>query len=467
MSTPVKNDIVTIRITDISQNGEGIGKADGYTLFVKDTVPGDLAEIKIIKAKKNYGFGRLMKVLEPSPYRTASRCPIARACGGCQLQQMGYEYQLAVKEKKVADDLEHIGGFAVIHSESGQSDVEVVPVLPIIGMEDPWRYRNKAQFPIGTGRDSSPLAGFYAGRTHSIIPCTDCLLGAEENQDILETILTWMRKYQIPAYDETEGTGLLRHVLIRKGFSTGEIIVCLIINGAVLPRQKELTRSLSEISGVKGITVSSNTKKTNVILNGPVNTIWGQGYITDRIGDIKYQISPASFYQVNPTQTKKLYDKVLEFAGLTGKEDVIDLYCGIGTISLFLARHARHVTGVEIVPQAIEDARVNAELNGIFNVDFYTGKAEEVIPRLFQENHLRADVAVVDPPRKGCDEKLLDTMIRMQPERIIYVSCDPATLARDLKILSSAGYQIQKVQPVDQFPHTVHVETVVLLTRNT
>ncbi len=473
---PSKNETVTIRITDISQNGEGIGKTEGYTLFVKDAVPGDLAEVLVTKVGKTYGYGRLMHVAEASPHRAACRCPIAKACGGCQIQQIDYEYQLKLKEKKVINDLERIGGFTVLqiseaedgtrtYKEAEESMDTAIPVLPVIGMEHPWRYRNKAQYPVGTDKMGNPIAGFYAGRTHSIIPCTDCLLGTEENRDILEKILDWMKKHHIRAYDETSGEGLIRHVLVRKGFATGEIIVCLIINGNRLPAQEALIQELTAIPGMKGITISKNTEKTNVIMKGPVRTIWGQDYIEDTIDGVRFRISPASFYQVNPMQTEKLYRTALEYAGLTGTEDVIDLYCGIGTISLFLARHAKHVTGVEIVPQAIEDARKNAALNGLTNVDFHVGKAEEVVPRLYREEGLHADVVVVDPPRKGCDEKLLQTMIQMTPDRIVYVSCDPATMSRDLKMLAASGYQIKKVQPVDQFCHTVHVESCVLLER--
>ena len=446
-----KNETVEVRIEDMSQNGEGIGKADGYTLFVKDTVIGDLAEVKIIKAKKNYGFGRLMKILESSPKRTEPLCPIARQCGGCQLQMLVYEEQLQFKENKVLNDLKRIGGF------------EQVPMEPILGMDVPFRYRNKAQFPIGCGKDGKTLAGFYAGRTHTIIPCEDCVLGVEENQAILSEILAWMEEYRIPAYEEGSGKGLVRHVLIRYGFSTKEVMVCLVINGRKLPAEEALVSRLKKIKGMAIITYSSNTRQTNVIMGDSYVTVWGKGYITDSIGAVLYQISPLSFYQVNPAQTRKLYETALEYAGLTGKETVWDLYCGIGTISLFLAQKAKQVYGVEIVPQSIEDARKNAELNGIKNVEFYVGKAEEVLPEAYEKNQIYADVIVVDPPRKGCEESLLETMVQMSPEKIVYVSCDPATLARDLKYLCEKGYEMVKVQPVDQFPMTVHIETVCLL----
>jgi len=455
-----KNDTVTLDIIDIGQDGAGVGRTDdGYTLFVKDTVPGDRVEAKIMKAKKNYGYGRLSRILLSSEDRVEPPCPTARQCGGCQLQMMSYPAQLAMKEQKVESDLRRIGNF------------QNVSIEKIVGMDSPYHYRNKAIFPVGTDRNGKPVAGFYAGRTHTIIPNTDCMLGCPENHEILEKVLGWMRKNHIPAYDEQTGRGLLRHVLIRKGFATGEIMICLIINGIEVPARRDLIQSLEAVPGMTGITFSSNTKRTNVIMNGPVKAIWGKEYITDILRSSKYgiqvwyQISPASFYQVNPIQTQRIYEKVLDLADLTGKEIVMDLYCGIGTISLFLAQRAKRVIGVEIVDRAVKDARKNAEINGIDNAEFYSGKAEEVVPAIYEREGIRADVAVVDPPRKGCDEMLLQTLISMQPEKIVYVSCDPATLARDLRVLADHGFVLQFVQPYDQFSNTVHVETVVLMSR--
>lgn len=458
-----KNETAVIEITDIGVGGEGIGKLDGYTLFVKDAVIGDRAEVKVIKAKKNYGYARLMRVIEPSPDRVEPRCRFARQCGGCQIQEMSYEKQLAFKQKKVRDDLVRIGGF----------DPELVERVmdPVIGMEDPFGYRNKAQFPFGTDKEGSPVTGFYAGRTHDIIANTDCILGVPVNQEILEIILAFMKKYRIPSYDEKSGKGLVRHVLIRYGFKTKEIMVCLVINGTDIPHADELIRKLRELPGMTSISFSENTNRNNVIMGDAYRVLWGQGYITDYIGEIKYQISPLSFYQVNPVQTEKLYSLALEYADLKGGETVWDLYCGIGTISLFLAQKAGKVYGVEIVPQAIENALRNAELNGIRNAEFFVGKAEEVLPAFCEQKRtedsaeMHADVIVVDPPRKGCDEKLLDTIVKMTPEKVVYVSCDPATLARDLKILCTNGYELVKVRPVDQFPMSVHVETVCLLSK--
>ena len=445
--------MVTIRIEDCGIDGEGIGKADGFTVFVKDAVIGDTVRAKIMKAKKNYGYGRLMEVLEPSPYRTEPKCPYARQCGGCQIQALSYEQQLAFKEAKVRGHLERIGGFREI------------PMEPIIGMENPYHYRNKAQFPVGRGKDGRIITGFYAGRTHSIIENRDCALGVAVNREVLDRVIAYMEKYHVEPYDEMTGKGLVRHILIRYGFFTGEVMVCVVVNGNKLPHSEVLVDTLREIAGMTSITLNENRSRSNVILGEKLYLLWGQTYITDKIGDISYQISPLSFYQVNPGQTQKLYAKALEYADLHGEETVWDLYCGIGTISLFLAQQAKFVRGVEIVPAAIEDAKRNAQLNGIHNVEFFTGKAEEVLPQEYEKNGIYADVIVVDPPRKGCDEVLLKTILKMQPKRVVYVSCDSATLARDLKYLCENGYRLERVCPVDQFAHTVHTENVAKLER--
>ncbi|MGN0298192.1 MAG: 23S rRNA (uracil(1939)-C(5))-methyltransferase RlmD, partial [Lachnospiraceae bacterium] len=448
-----KNDVITLKIDDMSHEGEGVGKVEGFTFFVKDSIIGDVIEAKVVKLKKTYGYGRLMKILEPSKDRVEPRCPIARPCGGCQLQAMSYESQLQFKQNKVKNNLERIGGF------------ENLVMEPIIGMEEPWRYRNKCQVPVGTDKNGRVIFGFYAGRTHDIIEQEDCLLGVEENKAILEVIRKFVEKYHILPYSETTHTGLLRHVLIRKGFVTGELMVCLIINGKKIPHSEELAAKLREIEGMTDISININTNQTNVILGSQVKSLWGPGYITDYIGEVKYHISPQSFFQVNPVQTKKLYGKALEYAQLTGNEVVWDLYCGIGTISLFLAQKAKKVYGVEIVPAAIEDARANAKLNGLDNAEFFVGEAEVVLPEFYRREKVGADVIVVDPPRKGCEKSVLDTMIAMKPKRIVYVSCDSATLARDLRYLVDGGYQLEKVQAVDQFGQGVHVETVCLLSK--
>lgn len=448
-----KNDLVTLEIEDCGIDGEGIGKADGFTVFVKDAVIGDTVTAKIIKAKKNYGYGRLMEVLKPSPYRVEPKCEFARQCGGCQLQALSYDQQLVFKTNKVKGHLERIGGFTDI------------PMEPIIGMDELFHYRNKAQFPVGRNKEGKIVTGFYAGRTHNIIENRDCALGVAENKEVLDRVIAHMEKYGIEPYNEATGKGLVRHVLIRYGYFTKEVMVCLILNGNKIPKEEQLVKSLCEIPGMTSITINVNKKHSNVILGEEIRLLWGQEYITDRIGDISYQISPLSFYQVNPMQTQKLYAKALEYADLHGEETVWDLYCGIGTISLFLAQKAKFVRGVEIVPAAIENAKENAKLNGLENTEFFVGKAEEVLPREYKKNGVYADVIVVDPPRKGCDETLLETMVEMNPERIVYVSCDSATLARDLKYLCERGYELRKVCPVDQFGMTVHVETVCLLSK--
>ena len=449
-----KNDIVTLDIEDCGVDGEGIGKADGFTVFVKDAVIGDRVTAKIMKAKKNYGYGRLMEILKPSPYRVEPKCAFARQCGGCQLQALSYEQQLAFKEKKVRGHLERIGGFTEL------------PMEPIIGMDEPYHYRNKAQFPVGKNKEGRIITGFYAGRTHTIIENRDCALGVSQNKEVLDQVIAHMEAYGIEPYNEETGKGLVRHILIRYGFFTGEVMVCLVLNGSSIPQKETLIEHLLEIPGMTSITINVNKKRSNVILGEEIRLLWGKPYITDKIGDISYQISPLSFFQVNPLQTGKLYSKALEYADLHGEETVWDLYCGIGTISLFLAQKAKFVRGVEIIPAAIENANDNARLNGIENVEFFVGKAEEVLPAEYKKNGIYADVIVVDPPRKGCEESLLATMIEMQPKRIVYVSCDSATLARDLKYLCERGYELKKVCPVDQFGGTVHVETVCLLTQN-
>lgn len=472
----------SLEIDDMGTDGEGIGHKEGYTLFVKDALVGDIVRVKVIKAKKKYGYGRLMEVLQPSPWRVEPVCKCARPCGGCQIQHCSYERQLEWKEKKVRDCLERIGGF------------EKIPMEPILGMDRPYHYRNKAQYPVGYDREGNLVAGFYAGRTHSIIPNTDCAIQHPCNHVILETILDFMRKYDIPAYREEQHTGLVRHILTRVGRHTGQIMVCLVINGNKLPHEEKLVESLLQcplqvdISGengsekgsaentesvnqlnyeIKSICLNVNKEKTNRILGEKIVPIYGQSYIEDRIGNITYRISPLSFYQVNPVQTEKLYSTALEYADLHGNEVVWDLYCGIGTISLFLAQKASKVCGVEIIPQAIEDARDNAKRNGFKNTEFFVGAAEEVVPEQYEKSKgsLRADVVTLDPPRKGCDEKLLQTVVQMKPDRIVYVSCDPATLARDLKYLCGAGYELKKVRACDMFGHSSHVETVVGLQR--
>lgn len=448
-----KDDRITLTIEDMSSEGLGVGRSGGLAFFVKDAIIGDVVEAKIMKMKKTYGYARLMRLITPSPDRIEPPCPVARQCGGCQIQAMRYEAQLRFKENKVRSNLQRIGKF------------ENPPMEPILGMETPFRYRNKAQFPVACSKDGRLITGFYAGRTHSIIEHSDCLLGCEINREILDIILRHMEEYHISAYDETTGRGLVRHIMTRAGFATGQLMVCIVINGDSFPESARLVERLVKLPGMTSITLNINREETNVILGKEIRLLWGQDYIEDCIGSVRFRISPLSFYQVNPLQTGRLYGKALEYAGLTGQETVWDLYCGIGTISLFLAAKAKQVYGVEIVPDAIRDARLNAGLNHITNAEFFVGRAEEVLPQKYAQEGIRADVIVVDPPRKGCDEKVLQTMVQMQPERIVYVSCDSATLARDLKYLGENGYELRKVCPTDMFGNSVHVETIALLTR--
>lgn len=524
-----KNQIYTVKIEDIGTEGEGIGKMEGFSLFVKDALPGDTAKVRLTKVKKNYAYARLEEVLEPSPDRVEPLCPFHRQCGGCQIQALSYEKQLTFKQSKVENNLVRIGGF------SPEKIREIME--PIIGMDDPWHYRNKAQYPFGYSKGGKIITGFYARRTHDIIANTDCLLGAPENRKILEIILNHMERYHVAAYDEGTGQGLVRHVLIRKGFSTGELMVCIVINSKNesgvgseqvdrkkegypksvvlhgvckkmwIPEQNKLVDKLALLHGMTSISVNLNHEKTNVIMGEQTYTIWGKDKIQDKMHlllvdgedfvktdkSVTYAISPKSFYQVNPVQAEKLYSTALSYAELTGKETVWDLYCGIGTISLFLSLAAKQVYGVEVIPEAIEDARENAWKNGITNVKFFVGKAEEVLPEFYEGKVRKAtgkkveeesgeekdrrgydvgekdmchpDVIVVDPPRKGCDEVCLQTILKMQPERVVYVSCDSATLARDLKVLCEGGYELKRGRVCDQFCQGVHVECVCQLVR--
>ena len=466
-----KNQLVTVEITDIGMDGEGIGKIDGFPFFIKDAIVGDVVEARVTKSKKTYAYARVEKVLQSSPFRVEPKCVFHRQCGGCQIQAMDYTKQLEFKESKVRNNLIRIGGF--------EADFIDSIMEPVVGMEEPYFYRNKAQNPVGKSKAGEIVAGLYAGRTHSIIANTQCYLGAKENQPILETILAHMKEYKIEPYDEETGKGVVRHILIRKGFYSGEIMVCLILNlpdldkslDKALKGKEQLISKLAAFEGMTSISANQNTRRDNVIMGTVCKTLWGKDRITDTLDGISFEISPLSFYQVNPVQTQKLYGLAVDYAQLTGKEVVWDLYCGIGTISLYMAKKAGRVCGVEIIPQAIDDAKANAARNGFTNTEFYVGKAEEVLPDYYDtkikenadDEMLHPDVICVDPPRKGCDSACLETMLKMAPDRIVYVSCDSATLARDLKILCEGEYKLMRVRAVDQFPHTTHIETVVLL----
>jgi len=545
MSIPVsKNEIVTVEIVGLTHEGEGVGRVDGFTLFVRGALPGERVQAKVLKVKKQYGYAKLLELLETSPDRVSAPCDIYNQCGGCQLQHMSYEAQLSWKRQHVVDNLQRIGKLQVAGTDGqdvnagagraegggaggGTAGVEAgngvgagmaagdaavadgepsggardgagsveraeqigIRVHDTLGMSDPWRYRNKAQVPVGMsgagfGGNAVPsrakgarqaerpataegelIAGFYAQGSHRIIDMDRCLIQDERNDAVVRLVKQIGRRLGITAYDEQSGRGLLRHVVVRTGYVSGEMMVVLVTNGSRIPQVEQWIEGIrSELPAVTSIVQNVNKKNTNVIFGDETRVLWGQEVIYDELDGIRFAISARSFYQVNPQQTVALYRKAVEYAGLTGTENVIDAYCGIGTISLFLARQAGQVYGVEIVPEAIEDAKRNAALNGIDNATFEAGPAEVVIPRWKQEGN-KPDVIVVDPPRKGCDSELLETILAMQPERVVYVSCNPSTLARDLRVLEDGGYRTVEVQPVDMFPHTTHVECVVGICR--
>ncbi|MEK3782552.1 23S rRNA (uracil(1939)-C(5))-methyltransferase RlmD [Paenibacillus sp. FSL R5-0810] len=515
-----KNDEVILEIIGMTHDGEGVGRVEGFTLFVQGALPGEKVRAKVLKTKKQYGYAKLLELVERSQHRIAPPCPIYDQCGGCQLQHMDYTAQLEWKRQLVIDNLERIGKLRVVREGSGvegaspaaggmsgqadaasagqnSSDREAqvsadknnrtglhqepgdgiistglhdepgadIIVRPTLGMNEPWRYRNKSQVPIGV-TEGGLIGGFYARGSHRIVDMETCLIQHEQNDEVVRRVKAIGRRLGITAYDEESGQGLLRHVVVKIGFATGEMMIVLVTNGERIPRMNEwITAIREELPAVVSVCQNINTRKTNVIFGDVTRVLWGREVIHDYIGDVKFAISARSFYQVNPAQTEVLYGKTVEYAGLTGEETVIDAYCGIGTISLFLAQHAKKVYGVEIVKEAIEDARANAELNGMAHVEFEVGASEDVIPR-WKEQGIEADVIVVDPPRKGCDPRLLETILQMKPERVVYVSCNPSTLARDLRVLEDGGYRTVEVTPVDMFPHTVHVECVIGICRD-
>lgn len=468
-----KNETVQADIIGITHDGEGVGRTSaGYTLFIPNTLPGEQVEAKILKSKKQYGYAKVTAFKNVSEQRVEPPCPIYKECGGCQLQHFDYEGQLVWKRQHVIDSLTRIGKLQVageqkVGAEGDATSTEhQVIVHPTVGMDNPWRYRNKAAVPIGRGESSEELVGgFYAKGSHRIIDMKDCMIQKERNDEVIHQVKEIARELRVLPYDEETGTGILRHVVTRIGVVTGEVMVVLITNTSRIARQPEWIEHIRKrIPNVKSIVHNVNDKVTNAIFGETTKVIWGSEVIYDELDGIRFAISARSFYQVNPEQTISLYRKAVEYAGLTGKEQVIDAYCGIGTISLFLARNAGHVYGVEIVPEAIEDAKRNAKLNGLENTTFEAGPAEIVIPR-WKKKGMKADVIVVDPPRKGCDAELLDTILAIRPERVVYVSCNPSTLARDLRLLEDGGYRTVEVTPVDMFPHTGHVEVVTWLER--
>lgn len=442
---------IKIDINGMAHEGQGVGRINGMAVFVEGALKGEKVKARVDKVARNYAIAHAESILEPSPERTTPPCPYAERCGGCMLQHLSYKGQLEFKTQKVRDSLERIGHIQTV-------------VHDTIGMPEPWRYRNKAQYPVGEDKGQAVL-GFYEKRTHNIVPSGSCMIQNEFSDKVAGIVKEWADRYHVPIYNEIKHKGLLRHVVTRVGIKTGEVMAILVVNGSKIPYEQELIELLQHrIRGFKSLILNINDKKTNVILGEKNTVIFGSPYIYDYIGDIKFGLSPLSFFQVNPVQVEVLYNKALEYAGLTGEETVMDTYCGIGTITLFLARKAKKVYGIEIVKPAVEDARHNAQINGIANVEFIHGAAEEVMPQLLEKG-IKADVIVMDPPRRGCDQKLLEAAIGMSPRTIVYVSCNPATLARDLRFLEDHGYKAEEVQPVDMFPHTYHVECVVSLKR--
>ncbi|MBC2037137.1 23S rRNA (uracil(1939)-C(5))-methyltransferase RlmD [Listeria booriae] len=452
MGAPVKkNDCLDVVFEDLTHDGNAVAKIDGYPIFVPQGLPDEIAQIKVLKTNKNYGFGKIIELTKESADRVTPPCLVYSQCGGCQLQHLSYDGQLRMKQKQVAQVMKRIG----------KQDVEVLPTL---GMENPWNYRNKAQVPVGfvNGR---LVAGFYQQRSHQIIDMNTCLIQQEENNEVIQTARAIFAKYHVEPYDETTRKGVLRHLMTRFATTTGELMLVIVTTKLNFPNKAEIMAELQKsIPELTSLVQNVNTANTNVIFGEQTVVLAGREYIMDTIHGISFAISARSFYQVNPEQTEILYAEALKLAGLTGEETVIDAYCGIGSISLCLAKEAKHVYGVEIVPQAIEDARANAKLNKMDNVTFAVGKAEEVIPDWFKQG-IKADVLVVDPPRKGCDDALLQTILKMKPKRVVYVSCNPATLARDMLVLTEGGYEAKMVQPVDMFPQTTHVECVTVLQR--
>ncbi len=460
---------IELDIVGLTHEGEGVGRYEGYTLFVAGALPGERVRAEVFRVGKSFGKAAMRQLIAASPDRRAAPCPLYESCGGCQLQHLDYAAQLRWKRRHVMDNLIRIGKLPVAGADAGGSSVEwgdpdrePVVVHETIGMAEPWRYRNKAQVPIGRG-EAGLIGGFFEEGSHDIVDMEACLIQQEENEETVRAVKDAARTLGISAYDRLAGKGLLRHVVVRHAASTGQRMVVLVTNGRDLPHEAELVGLIREkVPGVVSVVQNVNTLSTPVVFGDLTRTLWGQDVIYDEIGGIRFAISARSFFQVNPQQTERLYKKAVEYAGLTGEETVVDAYCGIGTITLFLARHARRVYGVEIIPEAIEDARRNAELNEIRNVEFAVGRAEKVLPR-WQKSGVKPDVIVVDPPRKGCDPALIATMLELKPARIVYVSCNPSTLARDLRLLEDGGYRTVEVQPVDMFPHTVHTEVVSLL----
>ena len=446
------NDIIEVNITGLGSSGEGVGKADGFTVFVHGALPGEKVSVKLFQVKKSYASGRILNILEESPQRVKPQCAFYEKCGGCQLQHLNYEGQLNVKRQQVKDAIERIG------------HITGCEVLPVLGMENPWHYRNKMQFPAAKTEGKIQI-GCYAALTHNVINIDDCLIQKQANNKIMQVVRQWMQQFNISAYDETTGKGVVRHVMGRAGAKTCEVMAVIVTACYDIPHAGELVTMLkTEVDGLKSIVQNINKKRTNIIMGAKNRVLYGKSTIKDRLGNLKFNISPLSFFQVNSAQTEKLYATALDFAALSGKETVIDCYCGTGTISLYLAQKARKVYGIEIVEPAIKDANENAKANNIANAEFICGDAAVEMPALLKSG-VKPDTVLLDPPRAGCDKKVLAAIAGVKPEKIVYVSCNPASLARDMAFLTENGYKAVKAQPVDMFPMTSHIETVCLLSK--
>ena len=449
-----KNKHYEIEITDVSSDGNGVGNIDGFTIFVPMSVTGDVLEIVIVKVLSRYAIGRLIKIISASPYRKEPICPVFKRCGGCHLQHIKYEAQLEIKRNFIESAMRRIGGFTDFICDE------------VIGMENPERYRNKCIFPIGKDKNLNTVSGFYAKRSHEIIPVDDCMAGSAINKEIMAAVVDYIDSKKISVYDEIAHKGLVRRVFIREAYHTGEIMVVISINGKSLPAIEKLIKSVRSVSDkIVSVYLNINEKKSNTVLGDENKLVYGKSVIKDILCGTEFEISPHSFFQINPVMTEKLYSKALEFAHITENDNVLDVYCGIGTISLAAAKSAKYVTGIEIVEQAVIDARENARNNGIENVDFYADSAESAVPKLI-ENGMKPDIIILDPPRKGSDEATLRAVASAVPKRIVYVSCNPSTLARDAKLLCELGYTPQKCVGVDMFPHTSHVECITLLQKH-
>lgn len=451
MDIPIKkNEEYIVEIIDNGFEGEGIAKIDNYTVFVEGAIKGEKCKILILKTTASHAFAKIVEIIEKSDFRCEPDCETYKRCGGCSMRHMEYEKTLDIKQEKVQN----------LINKNFENGIDVKKVL---GMGNPYNYRNKAQYPVGTDKNGKNIFGVFAKRTHEIIPVKDCLIQKSISSEIAEFILSEMDKFKISVYNEKTGKGLVRHIITKVGIYTNEIMVIIVINGKEMPNELTLANNIMDkFSEVRTVVKSINTKNTNVIMGDKNEAIVGRGYITDRLGDFIFKISPMSFYQVNPIQAEALYNLALEKANITKKDVVCDLYCGVGTIGIFASKYAKQVYGIEIVKQAVEDARINANLNDINNIDFICGDVEDAFDELIKKEKVKPDVIIVDPPRRGLDGKTIENIMKLKTGRVVYISCNPATMVRDLKMMEKM-YEIEEIQPVDMFPFTSHIENIAIL----